>query len=163
MRTPETYEATMAAFDKHVGLRFLRAFHVNDSKAELGSHRDLHENIGMGHLTIDAFRLLMSDPRHDGLPFILETPLHDDSDLLEKGDSGIGDVWQKEIELLYQLEAGTDTERVKELVNDIRVIREAVEKKKKKKKTKIEARALKLQESQIPENTESSELSEVDT
>lgn len=46
MRTPETYKATMDAFEEHVGVRYIRAFHVNDSREGCGAHRDLHESIG---------------------------------------------------------------------------------------------------------------------
>lgn len=43
----------------------------------LGTNRDLHENIGMGHLGLRAFANLVSDERLDDLPFILETPMLD--------------------------------------------------------------------------------------
>jgi endonuclease IV len=33
-------------FDREVGLKYLKAWHINDSKAALGSHKDRHENIG---------------------------------------------------------------------------------------------------------------------
>ena len=46
MRTPETYKVTMDAFEEQVGLRYIRAFHVNDSREGCGAHRDLHKNIG---------------------------------------------------------------------------------------------------------------------
>lgn len=47
---------------------------VNDSKGDFESHRDLHENIGCGHIGLIGFAALMGDPRLDDLPFILETP-----------------------------------------------------------------------------------------
>jgi AP endonuclease-1 len=155
----------MMAFDEHIGLQFLRAFHVNDSKTELGSHRDLHQNIGMGHLTIDAFRNLMSDGRHDGLPFILETPLLDED--LKKGDPAIGDVWRKEIELLYQLEAGTDADRVEQLLDGIRTLVKAAEKGKDERKALAKERKRQKKEEagkgeQESSGGESSELSEVE-
>ena len=57
-----------------VGLRKLKVIHVNDSKQELGSHVDRHENIGKGKLGREAFRLLFNDPRFFNIPKILETP-----------------------------------------------------------------------------------------
>lgn len=36
----------MNEFDRIVGLGYIKAFHVNDSEADLGMHRDLHANIG---------------------------------------------------------------------------------------------------------------------
>jgi deoxyribonuclease-4 len=89
LRTPEAYEATMGRFDRVVGRSRLRSAHLNDAKAELGSRKDRHESIGKGKLGIEAFRLLMNDPRFDDLPLILET--------IDEG------LWPAEIELLYSL------------------------------------------------------------
>jgi deoxyribonuclease IV len=57
-----------------VGLRHVRAFHLNDAKAELGSGLDRHEKIGRGRLGKDAFRWLMRDRRFARAPMVLETP-----------------------------------------------------------------------------------------
>lgn len=38
---------TVEKFDEQVGLSYLRGMHINDSKTELNSKRDRHENIGM--------------------------------------------------------------------------------------------------------------------
>jgi deoxyribonuclease-4 len=40
----------------------------------MGSRVDRHESIGKGTLGLKAFRLIMADPRFDGIPMILETP-----------------------------------------------------------------------------------------
>lgn len=65
----------MDEFDKKIGLKFLRALHLNDSKTPLGSHRDLHANIGTGFLGLRGFHNVMNDKRLEGLPMILETPI----------------------------------------------------------------------------------------
>jgi AP endonuclease-1 len=101
LRTSETYASTMSAFDSIVGLSYLKALHCNDSKGAFQSHRDLHQNIGMGELGLLAFANLMADPRLDGLPFILETPMLDGT-LNAEGDSG--KVWTSEIALLYEVQ-----------------------------------------------------------
>ena len=75
LRTPEAFSATLAEFDRVVGFRYLRAVHVNDSKAPFASHRDLHANIGTGFLGLRAFHNLVNDERFTGLPLILETPI----------------------------------------------------------------------------------------
>ncbi len=72
--TAEEYQATMAAFDRLVGLDRIRAFHLNDSRRELGSRIDRHEHIGRGRLGLEPFRLLLSDPRFREVPMYLETP-----------------------------------------------------------------------------------------
>jgi deoxyribonuclease-4 len=89
LRTAESYEATMDKFDKTVGRKYLRAAHINDSKVDLGSRKDRHDSIGRGKLGMETFRLLMNDPRFDGLPLVLETI--DDT------------LWADEITLLYSL------------------------------------------------------------
>lgn len=68
------YLATMREFDQIVGLQQIRAFHLNDSKRELGSRVDRHAHIGEGHLGPEPFRLLLNDPRFRDLPMYLETP-----------------------------------------------------------------------------------------
>jgi deoxyribonuclease-4 len=68
------YEKTFKAFDKIVGLKFLNAFHLNDSKKGLGSRVDRHEHIGKGELGLKAFEVLMNDDRFETIPMALETP-----------------------------------------------------------------------------------------
>ena len=64
----------MAAFDRLVGLDRIKAFHLNDSRRELGSRIDRHEHIGRGRLGFEPFRLLLADPRFREVPMYLETP-----------------------------------------------------------------------------------------
>lgn len=73
--TPEGFKAFMTEFDELIGLRFLKALHLNDSKAPRGSKRDLHANIGTGFLGLRAFHNVMNEPRFEGLPMVLETPI----------------------------------------------------------------------------------------
>lgn len=76
--TPETYEQFWNEFDAIVGLKHLRALHLNDSKNICGSHIDRHAHIGEGKLGLDAFELLVNDPRFFAIPKILETPKEKD-------------------------------------------------------------------------------------
>lgn len=78
LRTPQTYAATMSAFDRVVGLDLLACFHFNDSKGTLGNHRDRHEAIGQGGIGLSGFAQILNDPRFAGVPMILETPKSDD-------------------------------------------------------------------------------------
>lgn len=75
LRSRSAWDAFMDEFDATIGLKYLRAFHLNDSKTPLGSHRDLHANIGTGFLGLRAFHNVMNDERIDGIPMILETPI----------------------------------------------------------------------------------------
>lgn len=68
------YDKVFDEFDREVGFSYLRGMHLNDSKKELGSHVDRHENIGEGLIGKVFFEKLMNDPRFDNMPLILETP-----------------------------------------------------------------------------------------
>ena len=68
------YRATLRAFDRTVGLKRLKVFHLNDSLRPLGSRVDRHAHIGRGELGTEPFRLLVNDPRFRNRPMILETP-----------------------------------------------------------------------------------------
>ena len=81
----------MEEFESVIGLEYLRAVHLNDSKGDLGCHLDRHENIGKGRIGVDAFRRLMRDPRFNGIPMILETPCVSDN------------TYKKEIKQLYSM------------------------------------------------------------
>jgi deoxyribonuclease-4 len=70
----ENYETTMRTFDKIIGLKWLRCFHLNDSQKPLGSRIDRHAHLGRGHLGLEPFRLLVNDPRFRRHPMLLETP-----------------------------------------------------------------------------------------
>jgi deoxyribonuclease-4 len=74
IRTPETYAATFAEFDRLIGLNRICFFHLNDSKKELGSRVDRHEHIGKGYIGTSGFRELLNDPRFSEHPMTLETP-----------------------------------------------------------------------------------------
>lgn len=78
IRQAEGYAATFAEFDRIIGLGHIRCFHLNDSQKELGSRVDRHSGIGQGCIGLEAFRLLVNDPRFRGLPMIIETPKGDD-------------------------------------------------------------------------------------
>ena len=64
----------LAEFDRVVGLDWLRALHLTDSKTAFGSHKDRHECIGEGNLGLDTFRNIINHPALQDKPMILETP-----------------------------------------------------------------------------------------
>ena len=79
-RSASTYDETMTALDRAVGLDRLFGVHLNDSKGDLGSRRDRHEHIGKGKLGLEAFRLILADGRLRDVPMVLETEKEDDLD-----------------------------------------------------------------------------------
>ena len=74
IRTVEGVARTLRTFDRTVGLRHLRAVHLNDSKAGLSSHLDRHENIGAGQIGAKGFRALLHHRVAERLPGFIETP-----------------------------------------------------------------------------------------
>jgi len=74
IRSMETYRASMAEFDKLIGIERIKFFHLNDSKKGLESKVDRHEHIGQGKIGLEGFRNLLNDPRFAGHPMTLETP-----------------------------------------------------------------------------------------
>ncbi|OQO04009.1 hypothetical protein B0A48_10652 [Cryoendolithus antarcticus] len=115
LRTPEAFKATMDSFDEKVGMKYLKAMHINDSKAPFNSRRDLHANIGTGFLGLRAFHNVVNEPRFEGLPLILETPIEvkdaDGNNIKDdKGkDKEDKQIWATEIKLLESL-VGMDVE-----------------------------------------------------
>lgn len=67
-------DAVLDEFDKIIGIDHLKAVHLNDSKNQLGTHKDRHEKIGEGYIGIDAMEKIINNDRLRNLPFILETP-----------------------------------------------------------------------------------------
>ena len=61
-------------FDKKIGIDKIKCFHLNDSKNQIGSHKDRHDNIGYGTIGFDNLINITTNKRLEGIPFILETP-----------------------------------------------------------------------------------------
>ncbi|PCH37672.1 AP endonuclease [Wolfiporia cocos MD-104 SS10] len=110
IRTKERWDATMAEFEREVGLQYLRGMHINDSKVALGSKRDRHENIGIGQLSLQTFAHILADPRTQDLPLILETPAFDTPGSCVLGATGGMDVWQTEVAVLNHFASTSATQ-----------------------------------------------------
>ncbi len=82
VRTTVGWDRFMAQVETVVGLDQVLAFHLNDSKTDLGSRVDRHAGIGQGKIGQAAFRHIVNDPRFAKHPGCLETPksadLHED-------------------------------------------------------------------------------------
>jgi deoxyribonuclease IV len=80
IRTDQSYEQTMKAFESAIGFQHLHLFHLNDSKKDLGSGIDRHEHIGKGFIGTSAFRRIMNDSKLIHIPKIIETPKENNMD-----------------------------------------------------------------------------------
>jgi len=85
--TAESFKETFRKFDEVIGFKYLKGMHLNDSKKQLGTKVDRHDNLGLGELGEEVFAQIMNDSRFDGIPLILETP--DET------------LWESEIKKLY--------------------------------------------------------------
>jgi deoxyribonuclease-4 len=60
--------------DRELGIKNVKAVHINDSKMKLGSNKDRHANLGKGEIGEEAFKKLLHRKEFKEIPFILETP-----------------------------------------------------------------------------------------
>lgn len=67
-------EGVLEEFDNIIGMKYLKALHINDSLNEKGSHKDRHALIGKGHIGIESFNYIINHKYLHNLPFYLETP-----------------------------------------------------------------------------------------
>ncbi len=68
------YDGVFREVEKIIGIRRVKAFHINDAKSTFESHLDRHEEIGHGKIGKEFFRKLVNDKRFEKHPMILETP-----------------------------------------------------------------------------------------
>jgi deoxyribonuclease IV len=89
VKTSTGFKQTFEKFSEIVGFEYLKGMHINDSKKELGTHVDRHDNLGKGFLGEQVFSMIMNDPRFNNMPLILETPEES--------------LWEEEINKLYSM------------------------------------------------------------
>jgi len=86
IRTQEGFELVMEEFNRLLGFEILMGMHLNDAKSAYSSQVDRHAPLGEGNLGLEPFKAIMTDPRFENIPLILETT--------------DPDRWSQEIELL---------------------------------------------------------------
>jgi deoxyribonuclease-4 len=78
IRTARGWATPLGELESWIGLDQIVAFHLNDSKTELGSRVDRHAHIGQGHIGLGGFRVIVRDARFKNHPGCLETPKSED-------------------------------------------------------------------------------------
>lgn len=71
------FDEYLDLFDKKIGLDKIGCIHINDSKNEINSHKDRHENIGFGTIGFNNLINIIYNSRLENIPKILETPYVD--------------------------------------------------------------------------------------
>ena len=74
LKSAEGFDKVFREFDETIGFKYLCGMHINDSKKEFQSRVDRHESLGKGTLNWELFTRIMTDPRFNDMPLILETP-----------------------------------------------------------------------------------------
>ena len=74
------FDEYIEEFDKEIGINYIKVIHINDSKNAIGSHKDRHENIGLGRVGFDTLIKIIYDERFKSIPKILETPYVTEND-----------------------------------------------------------------------------------
>ena len=72
------FDEYLDIFDKHIGIGKIKCIHINDSKNDVSSHKDRHENIGFGSIGFDTLINIINNPKLKDVPKILETPYVND-------------------------------------------------------------------------------------
>ncbi len=67
-------EKIVLDLEKTFGIENIKAIHFNDSKVDLASKKDRHENIGLGKIGEKTLKRILNHPKFLKIPFILETP-----------------------------------------------------------------------------------------
>lgn len=67
-------DGVLEKFERTVGLKYLKAIHLNDSMTPFNSKKDRHELIGKGSIGLDAIARIINHKYLKNLPFYLETP-----------------------------------------------------------------------------------------
>lgn len=75
--TEKEYKDLWKSFDTIIGMSKLQCIHMNNSKKERGAKVDRHDHIDAGKINLQAFAMIMNDPRLAKVPKILETPKED--------------------------------------------------------------------------------------
>ena len=80
LRIEKTTKSTLEQFDKFIGIEHLKIIHLNDSKGEIGCHKDRHDHIGLGKIGEIGLSYVVKFANSKRIPIILETPIDDRRD-----------------------------------------------------------------------------------
>lgn len=105
------FDEYLDLFDKEIGLSYIKCIHINDSKNELGSHKDRHENFGYGNLGFNNLINIIYNEKLKNIPKILETPY------VTKDDESKEKIYPP---YKYEIEMIRNKEFDKELITKIR-------------------------------------------
>lgn len=68
------FDDYLNTFDKEIGIDKIKCIHINDSKNDINTHKDRHENIGFGTIGFNTLLNIINNSLLKDVPKILETP-----------------------------------------------------------------------------------------
>ena len=71
------FDNFLEEFDNIIGINKIGCIHINDSKNDISSHKDRHENIGFGKIGFTNLLKIIYHEKLEDIPKILETPYVD--------------------------------------------------------------------------------------
>ena len=74
------FDKYLEEFDKNIGIDKIKCIHINDSKNQISSHKDRHENIGFGTIGFETLLNIINNEKLKDVPKILETPYIGEND-----------------------------------------------------------------------------------
>lgn len=74
IRTKESITRFLNTFEELIGIRHIKLLHLNDSKVDIGTMVDRHENIGKGFIGFKPLKIIFDYFVDLGVPIVLETP-----------------------------------------------------------------------------------------
>lgn len=107
------FPAVLDEFDRIIGKEQIAVFHLNDSKNELGAHKDRHENIGFGKIGYEPIKYILFHEDFLNIPKILETPYIKDPNNSKKSIAP----YKREIEMLRNQQF--DSDMIEKLTKEI--------------------------------------------
>jgi len=91
LRTEEKASEFIELVESNIGWKYVEVIHLNDSKTVFDSHKDRHENLGLGYIgkdSMDGLTYFIGFCKSKGIPIILETPTNEhrvyDMDILSE-------------------------------------------------------------------------------
>jgi deoxyribonuclease-4 len=84
LRTIDRCNKFIEDYNRIVCIDTLKFIHLNDSKMEIGSHFDSHENIGNGKIGLEGLKIIINHKSTKDLPMIMQTSFFSIDDSIEK-------------------------------------------------------------------------------
>jgi len=84
LRTIDSCNKFIEEYNRILSIDTLKFIHLNDSKMEIGSHFDSHENIGNGKIGLEGLKTIINHKSTKDLPMVMQTSFFSIDESIEK-------------------------------------------------------------------------------